>query len=429
MKASNYKLDNGMKVRLVPVSGTDTVSVLVMVKVGSRYEYAKINGASHFIEHMMFKGTRRRPTAQHISRTLDGIGADYNAFTGKSYTGYYVKVDKTHLELGIDLIDDMLFSSKMDAGELDRERGAIVEEIHMYEDNPMMHVDDLLEQVMFDGSSLGWEIAGTPKIIREIDRDEMYAFYKKYYQPSNMILVVAGNIDRSVRTWIDERFGRQKSTGENLEGFDAIELPSKTKVPRARVQSKKTEQIQLAMGFPGLGHQDPRLPAVALLANILGGTMSSRLFTEVRERKGLAYFVRASHQSYEDTGVFMIRAGLDKTRLELAVKTIRKELRKMTQEKVSARELKGAKANIRGHLAIKLEDSFQRAQYYAGQMLFKKRIQSPQAFLKNIEAVKASDIQAIAKELLSERSMSVAAVGPFKNELALLQDAGLSVKK
>ncbi len=420
-----YTLDNGMRVMLAPVKGTDTVSVLVLVRVGSRYEYAKINGASHFIEHMMFKGTKRRPTAQHISRALDAVGADYNAFTGKNITGYYVKVDKSYLELGVDLIDDMLFSSKFDASEMNRERGAIIEEIHMYEDNPMMHVSDLLERVMFDGSTLGWEIAGTQKIIKEIDRDEMYAFHKKYYQPSNMLLVVSGNIDRKARGWIEKRFGRHKDGKESVDEFEAIELPKAAKRPRARVQTKKTEQIQLAMGFPSFGTQDPRNPAVSLLANILGGNMSSRLFTEVRERKGLAYFVRAMNSSYEDTGVFMIRAGLDKTRLPLAVKTIMKEIRKISREKVSGRELRAAKDNVRGQMAIRLEDSFQRARWFAKEMMFHKRVRTPKTYLKQIESVSATDIQAVAKEILNRKQMSVAAVGPFASDSALLKKAGL----
>ena len=424
----HIKLKNGIKAFLVPVEGTQATTVLVMAKVGSRYETPEINGASHFIEHMMFKGTRRRPTAQHISRTLDGIGADYNAFTGKSYTGYYVKVDKSHLELGIDLIDDMLFSSKMDPKELDRERGAIVEEIHMYEDNPMMHVSDLLEQEMFTGSSLGWEIAGTPKIIKEIDRDEMHAFYKKYYQPSNMLLVVAGNVDRRARGWIESRFGRRKDAREAPGGFETLELPLANKRPRARVQTKKTQQIQLAMGFPGYGYQDPRNPAVSLLANILGGTMSSRLFTEVRERKGLAYFVRAAHSSYEDTGVFMIRAGLDKTRLELAMKTIRKEVRKIKRENVSAKELKQAKANVRGQMAIRLEDSFQRAQWFASEMMFQRRIRTPKTYLKRVEEVRPQDIKAAANDILNEKVLSLAAVGPFKDSGALLNASGFKAK-
>jgi predicted Zn-dependent peptidase len=214
----------------------------VLVRVGSRYEPVHLNGVCHFIEHMMFKGTRRRPTAQHISRTLDSIGADFNAFTGKNYTGYYVKVDRSHLELGLDIVDDMVFASKMDKGELNRERGAIIEEIHMYEDNPMMHVSDLLEEVMFEGSTLGWEIAGTPKNIKDVDRDEMFVFWKKYYQPSNMVLVVSGNIDARVKRWVEGTFGKRKSADKTLPGFANFTLHKPHQKPFARVQNKPTKQ-------------------------------------------------------------------------------------------------------------------------------------------------------------------------------------------
>jgi predicted Zn-dependent peptidase len=420
-----FTLDNGLRVVLAPVNGTDTVSVLVLVRVGSRYEYKQINGACHFIEHMMFKGTKRRPTAQHISRTLDAIGADFNAFTGKNYTGYYVKVDKSHLKLGIDIIDDMIFDSKMDKGELDRERGAIVEEIHMYEDNPMMHVSDLLERVMFDGSTLGWEIAGTPKIIREIDRDEMHGFWKTYYQPSNMVLVISGNVDRRVRTWIDEHFGKRKSSGEMLQSFEHFVSHTPHKVPHARVQTKQTEQIQLAIGFPSFGLQDERNAALTLLQVILGGNMSSRLFVEVRERKGLAYFVRSANDAYEEVGNFMIRAGLDKNRLDEAVKTIMKEVRKIVREPVSTKELRDAKAFVRGQIAIRLEDSYERASWFAKQKMFQSRVHSPESFLKRIEAVTKKDIQSVAREVLDLKQMSLAAVGPFKSAKDLLKKAGL----
>lgn len=421
----SFSLDNGMRVMLAPTKGTDTVSVLVLVQVGSRYEYASINGASHFIEHMLFKGTRRRPTAQHISRALDGIGADYNAFTGKSKTGYYVKIDKSHLELGIDILSDMLFHSKFDPAEMNRERGAIVEEIRMYEENPMMHVADLLEQVMFEGGSLGWEIAGTPKIIREIDRDEMFAFHKQAYQPRNMVLVVSGNIDRRVRGWIEKRFGSQKNLKEVPGGFDPAVLPEKQKTPRVAVQTKSTEQVQLAIGFPSIGYDDDRAPAAALMATILGGNMSSRLFVEVRERKGLAYMVNARQSTYDDTGNLMIRAGLDKDRLKIAMKTILKEVRKMRREPVSARELREAKTFLRGQMAIRMEDSYQRAQWYGMQRLFKSRVQSPAGFLKKIDAVRAKDIQALAKEVFDLQRMSIAAVGPYKNAAAFLKAAGM----
>ncbi len=419
-----YSLDNGMRVLLVPTKGTDTVSAIVLVRVGSRYEYKRINGASHFIEHMMFKGTRRRPTSQHITRTLDAIGASYNAFTDKHVTGYYVKVDKSHLGLGIDLLDDMLFASKVDAGEMDRERGAIVEEINMYEDNPMYFINDLIERVMFDGGTLGWEIAGTPKIIKEMDRDEMYAFYEKYYQPSNMTLVVAGNIDKNVRSLIATKFGKRKDKVLDREVYEPAGLPAKQKLPRVGLQIKQTEQVQIALGFPSFGVQNEKNVALGLLSTILGGNMSSRLFSEVRERKGLAYFVRTYNGAYDDVGSFMIRAGLDKKRLELAMKTIMKELRKIKRDGVTTRELRDAKTFVRGQMAIKMEDSFERAHWYAREQLFQKRVRSPQAVIKRMEAVTRKEVHDVAKELLDFSKMSLAAVGPFKGERDLLKQSG-----
>jgi predicted Zn-dependent peptidase len=420
-----FTLDNGLRVMLAPVNGTDTVSVLVLVRVGSRYEPAHLNGSCHFIEHMMFKGTRRRPTAQHISRALDAIGADFNAFTGKNYTGYYVKVDKSHLELGLDMIDDMIFSSKMDKDELNRERGAIVEEIHMYEDNPMMHVSDLLERVMFEGSTLGWEIAGTPKIIREVDRDEMFTFWKKYYQPSNMVLVVSGNIDKRVKRWIDQTFGKRTSTHKTFDGFEPFTKHEPHKHPLARVQTKPTEQIQLAIGFPSFGLQDPRNPALSLLGVILGGNMSSRLFVEVRERKGLAYFVRVANDAYEDVGNFMIRAGLDKKRLDVAVTTIMRELKKIVRTPVTAKELRDAKTYVRGQMAIRFEDSYERADWFARQKMFQKSVRTPEQYLKLMEQVTLKDVKVVAAQVLDFKQMSVAAVGPFKSGQELLKKARL----
>lgn len=422
---NQFTLKNGLRVMLAPVNGTDTVSVLVLVRVGSRYEPAHLNGSCHFIEHMMFKGTRRRPTAQHISRTLDAIGADFNAFTGKNYTGYYVKVDKSHLELGLNILDDMIFASKMDKDELNRERGAIIEEIHMYEDNPMMHVSDLLEEVMFDGSTLGWEIAGTPKIIREVDRDEMFNFWKEFYQPSNMVLVVSGNIDAKVKRWINETFGKRKSTYKTFGGFESFVRRKPHRKPLARVQNKPTEQVQIAIGFPSFGMQDSRNTALTLLSVILGGNMSSRLFIEVRERKGLAYFVRVANDAYEEVGNFMIRAGLDKKRLDVAMTTIMKELRKIIRTPVTVKELRDAKAYVRGQMAIRLEDSYERAQWFAREKMFHTSMRTPEQYLKMIEKVTLKDVRAVAREVLDFKQMSLVAVGPFKDGNDLLKKSKL----
>jgi len=261
----------------------------------------------------------------------------------------------------------------------------------------------------------------------KIDRDEMFAFWKKYYQPSNMVLVISGNIDKRVRTWVEQRFGKRKGTGEGLDGFEEFVSHKPQSLPRARVQTKPTEQIQLAIGFPSFGIQDPRNVALTLLGVILGGNMSSRLFVEVRERKGLAYFVRVANDAYEEVGNFMIRAGLDKNRLDVATKTILKELRKIVREPVSAKELRDAKAYVRGQMAIRLEDSFERASWFAKQKMFQSRVHTPQTYLKQIDAVTRRDVQQVAKDVLNLKQMSVAAVGPFEDEKVLLKKAGFNI--
>ncbi len=417
-------LDNGMQIMLNDTKGTDTVSVLVLVRVGSRYEYPEINGASHFIEHLMFKGTKRRMTAQHISRALDSIGADYNAFTSKNITGYYIKVAKKHASLAVDILQDMLFHSVFDAEEMDRERQVIIEEINMYQENPMMHVEDLLETTMFDGSTLGWEIVGSHKTMLGMTRDAVLDFYQKYYQPSNMVLSIAGNIPASLKKDIEKRFGKKKTSREEFDVFEGIVSTSQKEISIG-LQHKPTKQIQLALGFPSYGIDDDRNAALKLLGIILGGNMSSRLFVEVRERRGLAYFVRASNTAYEDIGNFMIRAGLDASRLKLATKTILDELRKIKKDGVSAKELKEAKTFLQGKMAISLEDSFHTAQWYANQKMFHTRVRSPKAVLKRIEKVSRKDVLAVANEILDKKAMSVAAVGPFKTTAQLKKAMGI----
>lgn len=427
-------LKNGLRVLFAPSTGTDTVTVLVFVRVGSRYEYKKISGASHFIEHLLFKGTTRRPTAQHISRTLDAAGAEFNAYTDKHVTGYYVKVDRKALDLSLDILSDMIFSSKFDAKELNRERQVVIEEINMYRDNPMRHVEDLLEEAMFPGSTLGWNIAGTPKTMTDMPRPEILDYYRGYYQPSNMVLVVAGNIDAKVRSRVDHWFGSHKRS----EGTSTPFVPAPgagttcagtTSRPglglRVGIQTKKTEQIQIAIGFPSFGIDDTRNPAISLLSIILGGNMSSRLFVQVRERRGLAYFVRAANGPYDDVGVFSIRAGLDKKRLPLAMGTIMSVLRAVVKTGVTGQELADAKTFLHGQLSIRMEDTFNRAEWFARQEMFHTEMETPQAYMKKIDALTAADVKRVAKEVIDFERMSLAAVGPYKDRTDFLKKAGL----
>ncbi len=425
----SFTLENGLRVLFAPAKGTDTVTATVLVRVGSRYEYKKLNGASHFIEHLLFKGTKRRPTAQHISRALDAIGADYNAYTDKYVTGYHTKVDRNNLDLALDILSDMLFNSKFDPKEVNRERTVVIEEINMYKDNPIQHVEDLLEDAMFAGSTLGWNIAGTAKTMTEMPLKEILAYHKTYYRPSNMVLVVAGNIDAGAKTIVEKHFGGHKKQTDHTAPFvPFVAKDAGEKAPLVRLQTKKTEQIQLAIGFPSYGIDDDRNTALSLLSIILGGNMSSRLFVQVRERRGLAYFVRAANHAYDDVGAFMVRAGLDKKRLPLAVETIMKELRSLAKAGVTETELKDAKTFVRGQLSIRMEDSSNRAEWFAREAMFERKIHSPQIYLELIDKVTTAEIKKIAKELIDFSKMSLAVVGPYKDRADFLKKARLAVE-
>lgn len=389
------------------------MTIMVFVKVGSRYESADINGASHFIEHLMFKGTKRRPKTINISQELDRYGAEYNAMTSKDLTCYYVKIDAKQTPLAIDLLHDMLFHSHYDPAEIDRERGVIVEEINMYEDNPRMHIEDLLERVLYPDSTLGWDIAGPREVIRSVSREKLIAYRDAYYTPSRLSVVIAGSIHPKTKQLLEKTFGSvHKPAKKEDKPFVPFVAPKKQLAPVVAYQEKNTEQVQMSMAFRGFGVNDKRIPAAQLLGTILGGTMSSRLFIEVRERRGLCYSVSASHQSYEDVGVFQVSSGLEKNRVQEAVKVIWKELQKIAREGVDADELRRAKDHVRGKIALALEDSSAQADWYGRQWVFQKTLQTPEERLKRIERVTSKDIQAVAKTLFTKKNMAAAVIGP-----------------
>ncbi|HBK34725.1 MAG: Processing peptidase [Candidatus Uhrbacteria bacterium GW2011_GWE2_40_58] len=416
-----FTLKNGLRVHLVPLESTQAVTVLVLSHVGSRFESAEIQGASHFIEHLMFKGTERRPTTLDISRELDAVGAEFNAYTGKNATGYYVKVDATHLPLAVDLLHDMLFHSTFDAEEIDRERGVIAEELKMYEDNPMSHVEDLLENVAYEGNTLGRDIVGTRETIKQMSREAMIAYRDAYYIPANMVIVIAGKVDETVSALLEKTFSSVSDGQKEPATFEPFLGLSEQSLPRLGLQTKDTEQVQLALSFPAYGVNDKRLRAANILAKVLGGTMSSRLFISVRERKGLAYFIRSWIDCVEETGLFIIRAGLDKERLPLAMKTIREELNMIKEEGITDQELQEAKENIRGKLLLKMEDSSAQAAWYATEELFKETKQTPEEYIKEIQAVTAQEVKEVAQEILNESKLTIAGIGPFDSNNSFLK--------
>ncbi|MBI5071557.1 insulinase family protein [Candidatus Falkowbacteria bacterium] len=407
-------LKNGLRFLTSPIPGTEAATILVLCKVGSRYEARESNGVSHFIEHMMFKGTEKRPETIDISRDLDSVGAEYNAFTSRDNTGYFIKIEQDKIELALDMMSDMLRNSKFDEKEIKRESGVISEEIRMYEDNPMMFIEDLLEETMFGDHPLGWKISGDVATVKSFNRKMMLEYRDKFYQPNNTVLALAGKFDDKAVALAEKYFGE---TGVKVKPvFKKFSFSSGESKPKLKIQFKETEQAQLAIGFPGYSHFNPEHYALQILSIILGGYMSSRLFISIREKRGLCYFIRSYANVYEDTGNLVIQSGLDKTRIASAIGAIFEELDKVIRNGVTEEELKRAKECVKGRLVLALEDSSQVADWYAKQELLIGEILTPEEKLKKVFAVTAGDIKKVAKEVMQKNKMSIALIGPFKDE-------------
>lgn len=407
------KLKNGIRLITVPNKSTKAVTVLILFPVGSRYETKDIGGVSHFIEHMMFKGTEKRPTSLDISKELDSIGAEFNAFTSKDHTGYYIKASADKVELAFDVLSDMLFHSKFDQEELDKERGVIVEEINMYEDNPLMYVESLFEELVFGDHPLGWQIAGTREIIKTLQRQKLVDYLHHYYQPANMILVVAGNINNTqVKKLTTSYFGSSgKTEFKKFSGYSSVQ-----DAPRIKISFKETEQVQLCLGYPGISYfEEDRYP-LQLLSIILGGNMSSRLFVNIREKHGLCYFIRASSELYHDIGAFVVHAGLDKARIKDAIKLILEELKKAQVHGVTDKELEDAKEFLKGKTVLNLEDSESQADFFGKQELIYWKLMSPEEKLKIYMKVTTGDVLKVAKKIFDLKKLNLALIGPFKEE-------------
>ena len=421
MSYENFKLQNQLDVFLVPLPDSQSTTVLVMLPVGSRYETEKLSGVSHYIEHLMFKGTKKRPSTLILTREIDRLGADYNAFTGKEYTGYYIKADKNHTEITLDILSDMLFNSKFDAKEMEREKTVIVEELRMYRDNPLMHIDMIFEELMYDGCPLGWDEGGTDKTVLGFKRNEVLTYRDKYYQPSNMTIAIAGNINKDIRKILTKYFGDKKkikeikSTKEIRDRGDRRYEPAvfgaSAKNKRLRVDNKKTDQAQLAIGFPAFDYNNANQPPMVVLNTVLGGSMSSRLFIKIRERLGLAYMVRSGASSFRDTGYFQIRAGLDAKNINKVLAIVKDEANKIIEKGVTPRELRDAKTHLRGGLALSLEDSSVQASWYVKEALFRKKIKTPEQRLAEIDLVSNDDIKKTAKKIFDFNQMRVAVIG------------------
>ncbi|OPY59092.1 MAG: Protease 3 precursor [Pelotomaculum sp. PtaU1.Bin035] len=404
-----FVLDNNIHILTEQVPNVRSVAIGFWVKVGSRHENPEINGISHFIEHLMFKGTKKR-SARQIAETLDAVGGQLNAFTTKEYTCYYARVLDEHFDLAVDLLCDMLFGSKFDADDIDCERNVIIEEIKMYEDAPDELVHDIFAGSMWQGHALGRSIIGTAEVIAQLSRDKIMQFYNAHYNPGNIIVAVAGNVSNEevickLRPVLESR------TGDAPARVMTIPVPKRDVVCRG----KETEQVHLCVGTPGLSLDHENTYTFQVINTILGGGLSSRLFQEIREQRGLVYSVYSYHSSYYDTGLFCVYAGLSKQNVEEVLELIFKQIKDIRINSVTGEELQRAKDQLKGNLLLSLESISTRMSRLGKSQLYLGKIIPPEEIVEKLNRVTAADVRELAMEMLKPDNFSLATIGPWED--------------
>jgi predicted Zn-dependent peptidase len=390
-----------------------STAAMVMYAAGSRYERPESSGIAHFCEHMFFKGTERRPTAKDIAFEVDAMGGEFNAFTGKEYTGYYIKCAQDQVEKALDVLADMLLHSRFDGQEIEREKGVIVEELNMYLDTPSDHLPDVYDELLYGDTPLGRKIVGSKDTVRAATRETFLEYLERWYVPRRMVVGLGGAVTDAAVASVERHFGGlgDRDSG-SFEPFSANGASG----PEVRLDVKDSDQLHIRVGGGGLPLSHPDRYVAQVLSAVLGGGMSSRLFSEVRERRGLAYYVFAQHGQHLDTGSLFAQAGVDTSRAEEAVSTIVGELRRMADEPVPEQELAKTKSFLRGRLVLGLEDPRSIVAFgLRGEVLEGEARELPEV-LAGLDAVTAEDVQRLAGELFAPAELRLATVGPYDDE-------------
>ena len=405
-------LDNGLRLITSVMPHTRSVCVSIFIGTGSRYESGDEAGMSHFIEHVLFKGTEKRPTARAISEAIESVGGILNGGTDKELTVYWAKVPQHHFALALDVLSDLLLRPRFDPEAIERERQVIIEEINMSRDMPSQRANMLIDELIWPDHPLGRDIAGDRESVMGITRDGMLDYLKRQYQPDNTVVSIAGNVQHPEMTGTVSQMLGSWTSGQPKSGYLAYE-PGQAR--RLKIEKRKTEQAHLCLALPGLPLLHPQRFTLDLLNAILGEGMSSRLFTEIRERLGLAYSINSYVEHYLDSGAVTVYAGVEPKKLATAIRAILEQLAGL-KTPVAEAELTKAKEFAKGRLLLRLEDSRSVAGWLGGQEILTKRILNPDQLISIIEAITAEELAELAQKLITDTGLRLAVVGPVAKE-------------
>ena len=403
-------LSNGLRVLTAPLEHAQSVTCYIMLAAGSRYENAGNRGIAHFAEHMFFKGTERRPTAKDIALEVDRFGGEFNAFTSKEYTGYYIRCAGEQRDQALDVLVDMIRNSKFDTDELEREKGVIVEEMNMYFDTPRDYVSSVYDELLFGDNPLGWETLGTKETVTGATRETFIDYLSSWYRPARMVVGVAGMTGDDLLPRLEELLGdlEQSDTGQPAPA--AVERSAE---PRVRIHAKDSDQANVCIGVPSYPLDHPDRYALQLLGTVLGTGMSSRLFLEVRERRGLAYYVYALNSSFTDAGTLVSQAGVDLKRADEAVGVIAQEFKRIGEEPVPVDELEKARALAKGRFVLQTESPNGLLLYGLRREVLEGRAVEPSELLAGLDAVTVEDVHRVGQDVIAGQGLRLAVIGPF----------------
>ena len=403
-------LSNGLRVLTAPLPHAQSVACYIMLAAGSRYEDASNRGIAHFAEHMFFKGTKKRPSSRDLTTIVDGMGGEFNAFTSKEYTGYYIRCAGAERDTALDVLVDMIRNSKFDAEELEREKGVILEEMNMYFDTPRDYVSSVYEELLFGDNPLGWETLGKRETVKAATRETFMDYLDHWYTPARMVVGLAGMVGDDLMPRLEDLLGDLSGNGVG-EPAPADVTPSKE--PQVRLHTKDSDQAQICIGVPSYPLAHPDRYALQLLGTVLGTGMSSRLFLEVRERRGLAYYVYGLNSAYTDAGTLYAQGGVDIQRVDEAVTVIAEQFRKMASELVPSDELEKARALAKGRFVLQTESPNGLLLFGLRREVLEGQAVEPSELLAGLDAVTAEDVQRVAQDVIATQGMRLAVIGPF----------------